>query len=143
METIKELKNRHTKEINNFNIGAAFNDEQFERMMSKFGLDVNDTSKIVSIGAGMFILKEEKDLFKELLKRHKKELSDFKKDRKNHIESILHDFNHFDVDYRLGFNTSIETIGLTEKDLAEDPKLKDVVLAAWKKFVKQQHASEN
>lgn len=143
METIKELKNRHTKEINNFNIGAAFNDEQFERMMSKFGLDVNDTSKIVSIGAGMFILKEEKDLFKELLKRHKKELADFKKDRKNHIESILHDFNHFDVDYRLGFNTSIETIGLTEKNLAEDPKLKDVVLAAWKKFVKQQHASEN
>lgn len=143
METIKELKNRHAKEINNFNMGAAFNDEQFERMMSKFGLDVNDTSKIVSIGAGMFILKEEKDLFKELLKRHKKELADFKKDRKNHIESILHDFNHFDVDYRLGFNTSIETIGLTEKDLAEDPKLKDVVLAAWKKFVKQQYESEN
>ena len=143
METIKELKNRHTKEINNFNIGAAFNDEQFERMMTKFGLDVNDTSKIVSIGAGMFILKEEKDLFKELLKRHKKELADFKKDRKNHIESILCDFNHFDVDYRFGFNTSIETIGLSEKDLAEDPKLKDVVLAAWKKFVKQQHESEN
>lgn len=143
METIKELKNRHTKEINNFNIGAAFNDEQFERMMTKFGLDVNDTSKIVSIGAGMFILKEEKDLFKELLKRHKKELADFKKDRKNHIESILRDFNQFDVDFRLGFNTSIETIGLTEKDLAEDPKLKDVVLAAWKKFVKQQYELEN
>lgn len=138
METLKELKNRHSKEINAFNIGAAFSNQQFEEMMSKFGLGVDDTSKILSLGAGMYILKAERTQFNDLLARHKKELSDFKKDRKRHIESIIYDFNNMEVDFTHGFINNIETIGLTKEALDADPKLNDVVLAAWSKYAKQQ-----
>jgi len=138
METLKELKNRQSKEINAFNIGAAFSNKQFEEMMSKFGLSVDDTSKILSLGAGMYILKAERTQFNDLMARHKKELSDFKKDRKRHIESIIYDFNNMEVDFTHGFINNVETIGLTEAELVEDPKLYDVCLAAWTKYVKQQ-----
>lgn len=138
METLKELKLRQSKEINAFNIGAAFNNQQFEEMMSKFGLGVDDTSKILSLGAGMYILKAERTQFNDLLARHKKELSDFKKDRKRHIESIIYDFNNMEVDYRFGFINNIRTIGYTKEELDEDKKKYDVCLAAWKKYVKQQ-----
>ncbi|HZK47342.1 MAG TPA: hypothetical protein VFC64_05320 [Atopostipes sp.] len=138
METLKELKNRQSKEINAFNIGAAFNNQQFEEMMSKFGLGVDDTSKILSLGAGMYILKAERTQFNDLLARHKKELSDFKKDRKRHIESIIYDFNNMEVDFTHGFINNIETIGLTKEALDADPKLNDVVIAAWSKYAKQQ-----
>lgn len=138
METLKELKNRQSKEINAFNIGAAFNNQQFEEMMSKFGLGVDDTSEILSLGAGMYILKAERTQFNDLITRHKKELSDFKKDRKRHIESIIYDFNNMEVDFTHGFINNIETIGLTAEELDADPKLNDVVLAAWTKYAKQQ-----
>lgn len=138
METLKELKSRHSKEINAFNIGAAFNNQQFEEMMSKFGLSVDDTSKILSLGAGMYILKAERTQFNDLMARHKKELSDFKKDRKRHIESIIYDFNNMEVDTFFGFINNIETIGLTKEALDADPKLYDVCFTAWKKYAKQQ-----
>lgn len=138
METLKELKLRQSKEINTFNIGAAFNNQQFEEMMSKFGLGVDDTSEILSLGAGMYILKAERYQFNDLMLRHKKELSDFKKDRKRHIESIIYDFNNMEVDSFFGFINNIETIGLTEAELDADPKLYDVCFTAWKKYAKQQ-----
>lgn len=138
METLKELKLRQSKEINAFNIGAAFNNQQFEEMMSKFGLGVDDTSEILSLGAGMYILKAERTQFNDIMLRHKKELSDFKKDRKRHIESIIYDFNNMEVDSFFGFINNIETIGLTEAELDADPKLYDVCFTAWKKYAKQQ-----
>jgi hypothetical protein len=139
METLTELKLRQSKEINSFNIGAAFNNQQFEEMMiCKFGLGVDDTSEILSLGAGMYILKAERYQFNDIMLRHKKELSDFKKDRKRHIESIIYDFNNMEVDFTHGFINNIETIGLTEAELVADPKLYDVCLAAWTKYVKQQ-----
>ena len=52
-----ELKNKHQKEMNAFPIGACFNQEQFAEMMQKWGLTVNDTDKIVSIGGGCYLRK--------------------------------------------------------------------------------------
>ena len=47
-----ELKNKHQKEMNAFPIGAYYNQDQFAEMMQKWGLTVNDTDKICSIGGG-------------------------------------------------------------------------------------------
>lgn len=45
-----ELKTKHEKEMNAFPSGACFSKEQFADMMQKWGLTVNDTDKICSIG---------------------------------------------------------------------------------------------
>ena len=72
----KQLKDKHQKEMNAFPLGAAFSDKQFEEMMQKWGLTVNDADKICSIGGGCFIRKSDKAAFFEMLDRFKKERED-------------------------------------------------------------------
>ncbi len=46
MNTYKALTDRQSKEMNAFPLGAAFSNKQFEEMMQKWGLTVDDTDKI-------------------------------------------------------------------------------------------------
>ena len=67
------LKNRHQKEFNQFPLGAAFNEKQFDEMMEKWGLLSTDTDKILRIGSGCYIRKSDKEEFKALINRLDKE----------------------------------------------------------------------
>ena len=71
MNIYKELKDRHQKEMDAFPLGAAFSGDQFAEMMQKWGLTVDDTDKICSIGGGCFIRKSDKEAFFNMLKRFK------------------------------------------------------------------------
>lgn len=73
MNTYKQLKDKHQKEMNAFPLGAAFSNSQFADMMQKWGLTVDDADKICSIGAGCFIRKTDKEAFFNMLKRFKDE----------------------------------------------------------------------
>ena len=73
MNSYEQLRNRQQEEFNAFPLGAAFSDKQFAEMMEKWGLTVNDTDKIYSIGAGCFIRRTDSDAFHELTERHAKE----------------------------------------------------------------------
>ncbi len=68
------LKNRQQNEVNALPLGAAFSNEQFAAMMAKWGLTPDDTDKILSIGAGCYIRKTDKDNFLAMRKRHKAEM---------------------------------------------------------------------
>ena len=72
METYRELKRRHQKEVDNFPLGTAFSDERFEEMMKNWGLTVNDCDKIYRIGSGMFVRKSDYKAMHEMFDRHKK-----------------------------------------------------------------------
>ena len=69
----RELKNRQQKEMNAFPLGACFSKEQFAGMMQKWGLSVNDTDNIYSIGYGCYIRKCDHAAFHEMLDRHERE----------------------------------------------------------------------
>lgn len=73
MNTYKQLKDKHQKEMDAFPLGAAFGNDQFEKMMQGWGLTVDDTDKICSIGGGCFIRKSDKEAFFIMLKRFKDE----------------------------------------------------------------------
>jgi hypothetical protein len=76
MNTYKQLKDRQQKEMDAFPLGAAFSKQQFADMMQEWGFTVDDTDKIISIGAGCFIRKSDKEAFFNMLKRHDKEMQD-------------------------------------------------------------------
>ena len=65
MTKYNELREKHQKEVNDFPIGFAFSDKQFEEQMQKLGLDPDDTSKVISIGGGGFIRKTDLKAFEE------------------------------------------------------------------------------
>ena len=69
----RELKNRQQKEMNAFPLGSCFSKEQFADMMHQWGLTVNDTDRIYSIGFGCYIRKSDHAAFHEMLDRHEQE----------------------------------------------------------------------
>lgn len=76
MNKYEELKTRQEKEMNAFPLGACFSKQQFEEMMTKWGLTTTDTDKIYSLGGGCYIRKSDHTAFHEMLKRFKKERSE-------------------------------------------------------------------
>ncbi|MCI9407038.1 MAG: hypothetical protein HFK06_01625 [Clostridia bacterium] len=76
MNTYRQLKNRQQKELNAFPLSAAFSNKQFEEMMQGWGFTVDETDKIISIGAGCFIRKSDKEAFFNMFERHNKEMQD-------------------------------------------------------------------
>lgn len=76
MNKYEELKTRQEKEMNAFPLGACFSKQQFEEMMTKWGLTTTDTDKIYSIGAGCYIRKSDYSTFHAMLSRFEKERSE-------------------------------------------------------------------
>ena len=69
MNAYQEMKDRQQKEFDAFPMGAAFSNQQFKDMMKKWGLTVNDTDKIISIGGGCYIRKTDKEALCALINR--------------------------------------------------------------------------
>ena len=69
MNTYQQLKDRQQKEFDAFPFGSAFSNQQFQNMMEKWGLTVNDTDKIMSIGSGCYIRKADIYHFLRLRRR--------------------------------------------------------------------------
>ena len=101
-ETYKELKARHQENLNAFPIGAAFTNDQFDKMMREWGLTSDDTDKICSIGAGCFIRKTDKQAFHEMVETQHKELSKAMKDIEFFESAALYEmFNHeYGINYQ-------------------------------------------
>ena len=76
MNAYQQMKDRQQKEFDAFPIGAAFSNHQFQQMMEKWGLSVNDTDKICSIGGGCYIRKTDKEALRDLINRLNKEKQD-------------------------------------------------------------------
>ena len=76
MNAYQQMKDRQQKEFDAFPIGAAFSNQQFQQMMEKWGLSVNDTDKICSIGGGCYIRKTDKEALRDLINRLNKEKQD-------------------------------------------------------------------
>ena len=69
MNAYQEMKDRQQKEFDAFPVGAAFSNQQFQQMMEKWGLTLNDTDKICSIGGGCYIRKTDKEALCALINR--------------------------------------------------------------------------
>lgn len=74
MNKYMELKNKIQKEVDEFPMGFAFSNEQFEKMKEELG--VKEDSELLSIGAGGFIRKTDKDAFNELFNNKAKRIDE-------------------------------------------------------------------
>ena len=123
MNSYRKLQDKQQKEMNAFPIGAAFSDKQFTEMMSGWGLTVDDTDKICSLGAGCFIRRADKDAFLEMAKRHTKEMQDAIKDIFGPMfEAMLTD--------------TLDALNLTAEQVNEDKRLLHGLNKAVKEYLK-------
>ena len=140
MNAYQQMKDRQQKEFDAFPIGAAFSDHQFQQMMEKWGLSVNDTDKICSIGGGCYIRKTDKDAFCDLMNRLNSE-------KENAIAADLtgDDFifdmfvyelaNHeYCITYDL--EDTLDALGLTAEEINADKRLTHGLNKAIKHYLK-------
>lgn len=140
MNTYKQLKDKQQKEMNAFPLGAAFSKQQFAEMMQGWGLTVNDTDKIYSLGAGCYIRKSDNDAFLEMANRHTKEMQDAIAADKTG-DGFIYDMFYYELanhEYCITYeyDETLAELGLTEKQVNADKRLLHGLNKAEKAYLK-------
>ena len=140
MNAYQEMKDRQQKEFDAFPVGAAFSNQQFQQMMEKWGLTVNDTDKICSICGGCYIRKTDKEALRDLINRLNKEKQDaiaadptgdgfifdmFVYELANHEYCITYDLED-----------TLDALGLTAEQINADKRLLHGLNKAIKTYLK-------
>lgn len=140
MNTYEEMKNRQQKEFDAFPMGAAFSKKQFEEMMQKWGLTINDTDKICSIGDGCYIKKADIESFLALINKTSVELknaitSDLTGDGFIFDMFVYELANHeYCITYDL--DDTLNALGLTIEEIKADKRLHYGLNKAIKHYLK-------
>lgn len=140
MNAYQEMKNRQQKEFDAFPMSAAFSNQQFKDMMEKWGLTVNDTDKICSIGGGCYIRKTDKEALCALINRLNNEkenaiAADLTGDGFIFDMFVYELANHeYCITYDL--EDTLDALGLTAEQINADKRLTHGLNKAIKHYLK-------
>ncbi len=131
MEGYKELRERQQQEINNFPLGFAYNNRQFEEMMTEWGLNAkkdSDLAQVSSLFAGAYILKKDILAYKSMTQRHNRELAAAiaeDKTGENFIyEMFLYELDDHEYGYTRDTEDTLDALGYTAAEVIGNPRLK-------------------
>lgn len=127
METYVQLRNRHQEEVNNFPIGFAFNDKQLEEELQRLETKASDC---ISIGAGGFIRKKDKEIFVTMMRRHKKEMKEAMKDEEFAYQAFLCELQNHEYSYTEDPEDALNALGLSVFDIENNPVLNKAYVRA-------------
>ena len=134
MNPYLELKQKHQKEVDAFPLGFAFSESQFNEMMAKWNLTLDDTDKIYSIGGGGYVRKCDADAMHEMFERHEKEREEAIRENKD--DYLYHMFNYelgnHEYTYTYNLTDTLDAVGLTMEDINADARMVDALDRAIK-----------
>lgn len=119
--TYAKYKSERQAQFDKIPIGAAFSNEQFKRTMENWGLTVNDTDKIVSLGGGCFIQVKDVHYIDEFYEQDK--MPEFMQDKEFRTGAFLYEMcNH---EYMYNFQKDWDVCGCFYEGKEELPYLDD------------------
>lgn len=131
MESYKEMMERQQQEVNNFPLGFAFGNKQFEEMMAKWGLDAkkdSDLARVAHLFAGAYILKKDVPAYKDLHRRHHDEMAAaIEADETGEgfiYEMFLYELDNHEFGYTMDTEDTLDALGYTAEQVLADPRLK-------------------
>lgn len=143
--TLKELKDTHQKEVNEFGFifVFAFHEKEFIAKMAEeikkrkpqcteITTMAEIAKHVVSIGAGGFVFHEDIMDMHKMFNRHEQERKLFNKEEKNLVTSILYEMNVHEYGYTRDPYDTLMALGKTEKAFENERFAK-----AWKKAEKK------
>ena len=140
MNTYQQMKDRQQKEFDAFPIGVAFFNKQFEEMMQKWGLTVNDTDKICSLGAGTYIRKTDKEALCALINRLNKEKQDaIAEDTTGDgfiFDMFVYELANHEYCITYDLEETLDALGLTVEEIKADKRLHYGLNKAIKHYLK-------
>ena len=115
-----ELQKKQQKEINEFPIAYAFSKEQLKEALIKLGAKSTDEC-VTIMGHGDIVKREDAPKFKEMLRRHTKEINKLlRSNEKDAEEAFLYEMDNHE--YAINWDGDAEVLAvfaLDENDLIE------------------------
>lgn len=134
MNAYEQLRQKQQEEFNAFPIHFAFGQEQIDRKIKELKLSKDPKKRaeqIVPIGAGGFVLKKDFPAFAEMCKRHSQQRIEAMVEGEKGGTYLYDMFRTELLNHEYGLTVDVsdtlESLGLTEKDLAEKPGLKEML----------------
>lgn len=141
MESYEEMRKRHQKEYNEFPVAFAITNEDLKEGLKKLGLNENDEDKVVGIGFGGFVRKEDKQLYDNMGNKHYKELKEAIKNDKTGEEFIQGMFDTELANHEYGYTgvlgDTLGACGLTYKDVEKNENIQNGLRLALAKYSEQ------
>lgn len=123
--TYLELKKTHSKEISDFPMFFAFNQQQFEQGLEKIGATKEE---IVHIGAGGYMKQEHFSSFQDMLERHEQEhQAKMLNDEDYAYHMMKHELANHEYVLTGDLKPSFEACHITTQLLNRKSKLKNAV----------------
>ena len=128
MNKYKILKEKQQKEINDFPMFFAFNQQQFDEGMQSLGLKPGDTAAINKIGiAGGFCRKSDSTLFHDMMNRHDDEQKQAIGEDTNGdgyiFDMFYYELENHEYGYSGDLNYTLYALGLSIDEISASPKL--------------------
>lgn len=121
MKNYNELKKQHADELNSFEgIFFAFSNEQFAEGMKKVGLKPEETNKLFKLTGGGFILKSRSKVFSDMFERHKAEMKELRKNKKELLNSIVAELANHEYCITYDVTDALEALGLKQENVPKD-----------------------
>lgn len=141
-----ELKEKHSKEFNQFPMRFAFDDKQFKKAMEELGLNENDTDKVTSIGYGGLIRKTDVEAYIEMCERHNNEIqNEIENDKTGEgfiKDMFLYELNNHEYIETYDILDTLEALNLTENDILNNKNLETGLRLAKEEYLKLIEESE-
>lgn len=136
-ETYQEMKARHQKEVNDFPLGFAFSNKQFDEMMKKWNLDPKkDLDKICSIGAGGFVQKKDSERMNNMFDKIEQEEKEAMKDDDFLISAFEYELGNHEYIITGEFDDTLEALNLTVEEVTEDKRMLECLYKARQNYLK-------
>lgn len=140
MNAYKELTERQQQEFNALPIKAAFGRKQFIEMLESWNITEKEApEKIVNIGAGCFMLKEDTPQLKEISERHAAELAaELDADTTGEtfkMQMFYYELANHEYIVTGDYYDTLQACGLTWEEINDDPTLKNALKLATEKYL--------
>ena len=130
MSKYTELKAKHQAEVDAFPLGFAFNQKQFDEMMTKWGLKPTDIREILSIGGGGYVRRTDADAMNKMFARHRAEHKAAMQDDEYLYEMFNYELANHEYSYTYDLTDTLEALGLTIEEINADPRMADALKRA-------------
>ena len=137
MNKYMELKNKIQKEVDEFPMGFAFSNEQFEKMKEELG--VKEDSELLSIGAGGFIRKTDREAFNELFNNKAKRIDEAIAEDKTGEgfikDMFLYELANHEYCITYDLKDTLYALDLTYDEVMNDERLKRGLILAKNEYL--------
>ena len=127
------FKRARQQKVNEFPMMFAFSKEQLEEGKAKLG--VTDNKELLSIGAGGFIRKSDKNEFDNLFIQLDKELSENLNDDEFLYDAFLYEIANHEYCYSCDLTDSLEVLGLTVEQVRADNRMNSILNKAIRVYI--------